>query len=198
VIGAGVIHLAAVRSHLGSPAAVASFTGVGLIQILVGASLLQPSGLRLKRVAVVSVGAISVLAWLVSRTLGLPAMSGHAGREPVGLGDGAAIGLQLVALALVLLPVRDRSPNRRRPLPNSLMAMPVVAVSVIASLSLLSVPAHTGAPSPSVSALQVSHAIPRELTKRAVPVPAKASSTEDRGSTYGQRTDGHTTDGHSH
>lgn len=177
VIGAGLIHLAAIRTHLGSPMAVASFTGIGLVQILIGASLLQPGALRLKRFAVVGVGVLAVGAWLVSRTWGLPVVSGHSGPEPLGLADVAAATLQLASLLLVLLPDRATAtgPHRVR---GALMALPVVAVSALASLSLLSVPSHGDAHSEPVNPRSASHTPSGPLTKRAVPIPPTREQAE--------------------
>lgn len=72
VIGAGLIHLAAVRSHIGSPAAVASFVGTGLVQILLGASFLFSGAARLKRFVLLGVGGLATGAWLVSDLSRLP------------------------------------------------------------------------------------------------------------------------------
>lgn len=178
VIGAGLIHLAAIRTHLGSPIAVASFTGIGLVQILVGASLLQAGALRLKRIAVLGVGGLAVLAWLVSRAWGLPAVSGHAGPEPVGAADLAAAGLQLISLVLVLLPERAALSNPRRTLTGALVSLPVLAVSAMASFSLLSVPDHGHAPHAPVETRRAAYTPGTKFMKRAVPAPPTSGAPE--------------------
>lgn len=193
VIGAGVIHLAAIRSHIGSPAAVASFTGIGLIQILLGASLLQPGALRTKRLAVIGVAAVALGAWAVSRMWGLPAVSGHAGPEAVGPVDLAAVALQLVSLLLVSLPVRAPQPSGQRRTVGALMTLPIVAVSVVASFSLLSVPPHGhGHPAaPAAEARVASHVEGSPLVKRAVPVPAVAPAASSHVDAAGAPAHGH-------
>lgn len=175
VIGAGLIHLAAIRSHLGSPAAVASFTGIGMVQILLGASLLHPGGTRQKRLAVVGLGVLTIGAWFISRTWGLPALSGHEGREAVGAADLAAVALQLASILLVVVPVRaSGTPSGR--IAGALMVLPVAAVSAIASVSLLSVPPHAHEPDSPPSAQRAVY-INGPLVKRLVPVAATPPST---------------------
>ena len=174
MIGTGLIHLAAVRSHIAAPAAVASFTGLGLAQILIGSSLLQPGAPRVKRTAVVIVGTAALGAWLVSRTVGLPAVSGHAGPEAVGASDLVAVALQLISIALILLPARDTwtSPRAR-----FLTAFPLAMVSAFASLSLLSVAPHGHGPDAHPRTPQVASVSGGLLVKRSVPVPATTPTT---------------------
>ena len=109
LLGAGIIHLAAVASHRESPAALASFVGLGLAQMLVGAGWLTAVPLRVLRMAAAAVTIPALVVWIASRTVGLPAWSGHhVGPEPAGLGDLVAVGLQLAALGLAFLPIRSR------------------------------------------------------------------------------------------
>ena len=170
VIGAGVIHLAAVRSHIGSPAAVASFVGIGLVQILLGASFLFAGADRLKRIVLVGVGGLAIVGWLVSRTWGLPAVGGHTGPESVGAADVAAAALQVMAVVLVLMPVRTPRTDRPTQISSAWMALPVLAVSAVASLSLLSVPPHGHAPHDTQP--RAAYVGGATLIKRSVPVPA--------------------------
>ncbi|HUR49268.1 MAG TPA: hypothetical protein VMY88_07070 [Acidimicrobiales bacterium] len=172
VIGAGLIHLAAIRSHLGSPVAVASFTGIGLVQVLVGASLLQGGPDRMKRAAVVGVGTLAVATWLISRTWGLPAVSGHSGAETVGPADLAAAVLQLIGVAVILLPDRSPRPESAGRLRSGLVALPVITVSAIASVSLMAVPPHAHEPQRDVRPAAYESGQP--LVKRAVPIPGSA------------------------
>ena len=170
LIGAGLIHLAAIRSHLGSAAAVGSFAGVGVLQILLGASLLRPGASRFKRLAVIGVGSLTVAAWLASRTWGLPALSGHSGPEPIGPADLAASGLQLIALIFAALPERINAGRHRRVL-NVALALPLVAVTALASSHLLAGPEHGHAPVATRTARQeppTPHGTP-VLVKRTVP-----------------------------
>ena len=174
MMGAGLIHLAAIRSHLGSPTAVASFTGIGIIQILLGASLLQPGNLRFKRAVVVGVGVLTLGAWLVSRTWGLPAMSGHIGAEPVRAADLAAASLELTSLALILLPTRSPRKHVSHPITRAMTALPIIAVTAFVSLSLLSVSAHSHVPA-TTGARPAEYVTERKLVKRPVPLPAKSA-----------------------
>ena len=178
-MGAGVIHVAAVRSHLGSTAAVVSFIGVGAAQILLGGSWLLSGGLRAKRISVAAVGSAAVLAWLISRVWGLPAISGHVGAERVGAGDLAAALLQLVALLLVLRPP-NLSPSPSRPrFAGVAMVLPVLAVSALASASLLTVPPHSHEPETSVAAVRSAPGAAPTLVKRAVPAPSPEPAATD-------------------
>ena len=105
----GIVHLSAVGSHRESPAAVASFVGLGLAQMLIGAGWLTTVPLRLLRLTTAAVTIPALVVWVASRTVGLPAWSGHhVSPEPAGLGDLVAVGLQLAALGLALLPIRSR------------------------------------------------------------------------------------------
>lgn len=170
VIGAGLIHLSAIRSHLGSPVAVAAFTGTGLVQLLVGSSFLTGGLDRLKRAALVGVGTLAIAAWFISRTWGLPAMTGNSGAEAVGAADLAAAVLQLIGLAVILLPARSapaKSPGR---LSGALIAVPVMAVSAIASLSLILVPPHAEGPADH-DVRPAAYRSGRTLVKREVAVP---------------------------
>lgn len=179
VMGAGLIHLAAIRSHLGSPAAVASFTGIGMIQLLLGASLLQPGSFRVKRAAVLGVGVLAVGAWLISRTWGLPAVSGHAEPEAVQPTDLAAVALQLMSLVLILLPVRSPQVHQSRRFTPTLSALPVVAVTALASIALLAVPPHGHTPGSPVRARPAAFVTGGTLVKRAVPLPAAPAPAAD-------------------
>ena len=110
LLGAGIIHLAAVRTHREAPLAAATFVGIGLAQMLVGAGWLTAAPFRHLRFAAAAVTVPALLFWLASRTVGLPAWTGqHTGPEVAGLGDVIAVALQLAALGRALVPVR--SPN---------------------------------------------------------------------------------------
>ena len=177
VIGAAVIHLAAVRSHLGSPAAVASFVGIGLVQILLGASYLFSGAERLKRFVLVGTGSLATGAWLVSRTWGLPALSGHTGAEAVGAADAAAVVLQVVSVLFALLPVRNPGPHPR--IRAALATIPAFAVGAIASASLLSVPPHSHEHGPESGPRppRAAYVDGATLIKRSRPVPVTTAAT---------------------
>ena len=134
LLGAGIIHFAAVGTHQEAPVAVASFAGIGLAQMLVGAGWLTAVPLRLMRIASAAVTVPVLLVWLVSRTVGLPAWSGHhVGPESVGLGDGMVVALQLAALALALLPARAISRTAARPLSHLAIVLVPAFLTVVGS-----------------------------------------------------------------
>src|SRR5690606_40094376 len=96
--GAALIHAAMAPSHLEETAVegwgfvLAAWAQLGLAIVI----LLRPARRVLVTVAAVSAGLIG--AWVVSRTAGLP-FGDHAGHaESVSLVDGAAVGLEAVAL----------------------------------------------------------------------------------------------------
>lgn len=114
LLGAGIIHLAAVGTHREAPTAVASFVGIGLAQMLVGGAWLSGAVPRNLRFGAAAVTIPALLFWLASRIFGLPAWTGHhAGPEAAGLGDLIAVALQVAALGLALLPIRSRNTEPR-------------------------------------------------------------------------------------
>ena len=134
LLGAGIIHLAAVGTHREAPVAVASFAAIGLAQMLVGAGWLTQVPLRLIRIASAAVTVPALLVWLVSRTVGLPAWSGrHVGPESAGLGDGIVVALQLMALALAFLPARAVSRTTSRPLSHLAVILVPALLTVVGS-----------------------------------------------------------------
>ena len=166
--------MAAVRSHIGSPAAVASFIGIGMVQLLLGAAFLFSGAPRLKRIALVGVGSLATLAWVISRTWGLPAVSGHTGPESVGPADLAAVVLQVISVVFALLP--SGAPRAYPRFTGAVTTLSVLTVSAVASVSLLSVPPHSHAPQSGVPTRRAAYIDQATLTKRSVPVPVSATS----------------------
>ncbi|HMG42868.1 MAG TPA: hypothetical protein VK611_16165 [Acidimicrobiales bacterium] len=100
LLGAGLIHASMAPSHLGEAAVEgAGFVAAAWAQLLLAvAVLLRPT--RRVLVAVVVTSAALILAWVVSRTVGLPfgEDSGHA--ATVSLVDGVCVAVEAVALLL--------------------------------------------------------------------------------------------------
>jgi hypothetical protein len=100
LLGAGAIHLAMVPSHLSeSGVEGAGFMVAAWAQILLAVGLLvRPR--RGMLYAVVAVSAACVVAWVISRTAGLPfgAHAGHA--ETISFVDGACVALEVAALVV--------------------------------------------------------------------------------------------------
>lgn len=103
LLGAGLIHAAMAPSHLGEAAVEgAGFVAAAWAQLLLAvAVLLRPTRRVLAAVAVTS--AALIVAWVVSRTVGLPfgEESGHA--ATVSLVDGVCVALEAVALLLAVV-----------------------------------------------------------------------------------------------
>ena len=137
-LGAGLAHAVA-TDHAGQGAAVALFVLAAVAQVVLGAAVLfRPSRVALLGAAVVDAGAS--VAWLVSRTAGLPLIEGMGGREAVGAGDLATTVAELVAVAAV---VAGRAPavGRRRLSPALLLAV----VPALVGLAVPSTHDHVGA-----------------------------------------------------
>jgi hypothetical protein len=100
LVGAGTIHAAMAPSHLGESAVEgAGFVAAAFGQILLaGAVLLRPTRRVLLGVSGLSLALL--VAWVVSRTAGLP-FGGHSGHpESVNIVDGVSVALELVALGI--------------------------------------------------------------------------------------------------
>ena len=112
LVGAGLVHLAVVESHLSeAPLLGISFAVVGGLQVSFGFVVLgEPSRRLLYFIAVLSLGAVA--AWAASRTVGLPVGS-HQIPEPVGIADLVVVIFEILTLgAVVLLMVRPQVPAR--------------------------------------------------------------------------------------
>lgn len=98
---AGATHIAAAVPHfVDDPLFGVSFVAAGWIQLAVAAVLL----VRPDRWAVTAAGLVNVaalIAWVFSRTAGLPL--GHPGPEPVALADTITVLLELTAVAVVAM-----------------------------------------------------------------------------------------------
>jgi hypothetical protein len=133
-LGAAAIHLVAAPSHyveLGDLGA--GFLAAAALQAAWAKSLLGGPSRRTFAVGFAINGAI-LGAWLLSRTIGLPAGPTPWLPEPVGLPDGAAAAFEGLLLAGIGL--RWAVPDRRSAGPFSL-ARPLLAIAVVPVLGLV-------------------------------------------------------------
>ena len=139
-LGAGLAHAAAAADHAGHDSAVVVFILAAAAQVVIGAAVLvRPS--RGVLIGAMGVNAGAALAWMVSRTAGLPLVEGLAGREPVGAADVATTVAELVAVAAAVLAARAPAAGHRR-------LSPVLLLAVVPALVGLAVPSahpHVGA-----------------------------------------------------
>jgi hypothetical protein len=155
-LGSAAIHLAAAPSHyvelgdLGAGFLVAAVLQAAWARSIVGGSS------RRTVAAGVAINAGIIVAWAVTRTVGLPVGPTPGIAEPVGLPDGASTVFEL--LLLVGLAIRwldlDRRVGRRFSAARSLVAVTVVPVlglvmltASLASLAIVAGADH-GAPGP--------------------------------------------------
>ena len=130
--GAGLAHVAAAVSHAGHDTAVALFLVVAVVQVALGAVLLLRPG-RAGLLAAAAVNALSVAAWAISRTAGLPLVEDLAQREPVGIADVTVVVAQGAAVAAALLAARAIAGPHR--------LSPVLALAVVPALVGMAAPA---------------------------------------------------------
>ena len=139
LVGAGLIHVAMAPSHLGDDAALgAGFLAFGAVQLALAFAVVMRPG-RPAWLATAGVSAASVLAWAVSRTVGLPFGSHEGAAEPVAIVDGVAAALAVAALAISVARI-----VRPAPRPEAL-ALPVLAraatvVALTATLAAVASP----------------------------------------------------------
>ena len=122
-IGAALVHAAAAGTHAGEPTLVALFTGTAIVQGAIGVVLLRAPS----RGAIIA-GAVSnaafVLAWVMSRSVGLPLVDSLAGVEAVGVQDSLAAALAALSALVSLAGLRSGT----RSLAPRLGWIPVVAL----------------------------------------------------------------------
>lgn len=113
LLGAGLVHLAEVRTHLDLNLVHGSFfVAVGAAQVGVG---LMSMARRVPAPRVVVAGQLAVLAvWALSRTVGLPVGPEASTAEAVGRADLLAVGLGLVAVTSILVGNRAVADAGRR------------------------------------------------------------------------------------
>lgn len=109
-IGAGLVHAAAAGGHAGDGELVLLFAIAAVVQVAAGlAVVLRPERLVLGVAAAANVAAAA--AWTASRVSGLPVVDSLAARQPIGLQDGIAVGLEVIAVVAVAVALRrDAAP----------------------------------------------------------------------------------------
>lgn len=122
---AGATHIAAAVPHFAEdPLFGVSFVAMGWIQLALAALLLvRPDRRGIAAVGLVNVAAL--VAWILSRTTGLPL--GHPGPEPVALADTITIVLELAAVAVVAMRWR----GSRAMLGRSTATMGVLSIAAV-------------------------------------------------------------------
>jgi hypothetical protein len=133
-LGAGLAHVVAATEH--DDAAVVLFILAAAAQVLLGGVVLL-SGPRWALAGVMAVNAGAAVAWLASRTAGLPLL----GQEAAGAPDVVTTGAELVAVVAAAAALRVPSVARRR-------LSPVLVLAVVPALVGLAAPAthdHGGA-----------------------------------------------------
>lgn len=129
--GAGLIHAAAAGAHAGDRVMVVLFAMVAVAQVGWAAAALQRPE-RGVALAGAGLNAALVLAWLATRTVGLPLVDALREPEAAGVQDTVSAGLGLVAAGLALgAVVRPRwRAGAMPPLAASALAVLVVALAV--------------------------------------------------------------------
>ena len=137
--GAGLIHVAMAPSHLGDDAVLgAGFLLLGVLQLALAIVVVVRPG-RLTWVAVAGVSAVSIGAWVISRTAGLPFGAHEGVAEPVALVDGVAAALEVAALAISVARIVRPAPRSEAPvLPT--FARATTAVALVATLAAVASP----------------------------------------------------------
>jgi hypothetical protein len=129
--GAGLIHAAAAGTHTGDRVMVVLFAVAAVAQVAWAAVALQRPG-RGVALAGVALNAALVVAWLATRTVGLPLVDALREPEAAGAQDTVCAVLGLVAAGLALLAVvRPRwGAGALSPLAGVALAVLVVALAV--------------------------------------------------------------------
>lgn len=127
---AGLVHAAAAGSHSADRTLAAIFAVTAAVQ-LGWAALAATRPSRRVAQAGVALGVIALLAWLVSRTTGLPLGESLSGREEVGVQDGLAALFAGVSALLSVLALAGVTAPRKVSL-----RLPVVVLGSVAMLGL--------------------------------------------------------------
>lgn len=150
-VGAGVIHISAAGDHTSLPVMFAGFMIVAALQVVAGGLLVSRRPSKLLIAGVLCLTLVSIGAWLLSRTAGLPLVAGGH-KEPIGFKDGVTKLFELGSIPALLLLL---SPDLARvSLPSRRLSSHTLAV-VGSACSVLLIPAlvigegaqqsHTGA-----------------------------------------------------
>lgn len=160
---AGTIHLAAAYSHRSSLGTAALFVAIGVAQVV---SARPRSRWRNGRRRLLLAGGTlaTLLAWLVSRTVGVGLLH-HGTVEAIGILDGAAVVLEIIAVAGLVVRRGAGEARSRSPRGRWLPSVPVAAGLVVAA-TLVCVAPPGGHPD--------GHEHP-EIARRPSPAPAPAT-----------------------
>lgn len=127
--GAGAVHLAVAAPHFsGSVLLGSGFLAIGWSQIAAAVASLRRHPQRGAVFATVAVNIAALIAWVVSRTIGLPLL--HAGSEGVGVVGLVTVGLEMLAVAAAAWQLNGRPARRLSADP------PVLALVLAAALSI--------------------------------------------------------------
>jgi hypothetical protein len=119
-IAAAAIHTAVIREHVEEFWLYgAFFVVVAALQFLWGVAVLTRRSRRTLVAGGIGSAAIA-LAWIVSRTVGIPIGPGGGGREPVGALDLVSTGFEVAVVVGVLVLVRSRVGSITLPRPRAL------------------------------------------------------------------------------
>ena len=127
-VGAGLVHAAAAATHAGDRDVVLLFSVVAAVQVVVGIAVVVRPGRSLIGAGVV-VNAAAASAWIASRINGLPLVESLRDPQPVGLRDGMAAGMELVAAAAAVAAL-----VRPRPAAPPIRVLPVGALALVPAL----------------------------------------------------------------
>lgn len=139
-LGAGLAHAVAAADHADHETALALFVLAAAAQVVIGAAVLARPSRRLL-LGAMAVDAAAAMAWMVSRTAGLPLIEGLGEREAVGAGDAATTAAELVAVVVAVLAGHAPAVGRRRLSPVLLLAL----VPAVVGLAVPSTHGHVGA-----------------------------------------------------
>jgi hypothetical protein len=136
LVGAGAVHVAMAPSHFGeSTAEGLGFLAAGWLQIGLGGAVLVRLSRRVWS-ATIAVSAVTVGAWVVSRTTGLP-FGAHSGQaESVTIVDGVTVVMEGAAAVLVTALLIGLPRGVRRFRSDRLALGAVVAVVALVSMAL--------------------------------------------------------------
>jgi hypothetical protein len=135
-VAGGVIHLAVIRHHVEYAAITLGFAVMGSAQLVAAAGLLTRPTRRV-RAASVTLHAVIVTTWLVSRTVGLGYVSGAEDPAPFGIADTIAnlLGAGVIATLVAAAPVRAALSTRAAHTVTALAGVAAVALAVPAALA---------------------------------------------------------------
>ena len=135
-VGAGLVHAGASGSHNGTRTLAILFGLTAVAQIATaGAVALKGKRLALAAVALVNAGVVA--AWGFTRVTGTELVAGLEERQDIGLADGTAVALEVIAVVAALIGLATLA--RSRPVRPALGAL-VGALALIAAVPAMAAP----------------------------------------------------------